>query len=260
MAEPVRAGATLASLGRIEAGAGAPLVLLHGVGMCAAAWMPQIEALAAGHRVVALDLPGHGGTADLGGTPDLPDYVAWAAARIRALGLGPVAVAGHSMGALIALGLAIEHPDLVARLCLLNPVYERGAAARAAVEGRARDMAGGQIDPEAPLARWFAPGEAPAMRMRVGGWLRAVDPAGYARTYGAFARGDAVYAGRLGEIACPTLVLTAEGDGNSTPEMTRAMAGAIPGGRAVVIAERRHMVPMTDPGLVNAHLAEWLAG
>ena len=100
-------------LGLIEAGAGAPLVLLHGVGMCAAAWAPQIEAFAPARHVFALDLPGHGGTDLLPGAPLLPDYVAWAAAAIRALGAGPVALAGHSMGALIALGVAVEHPDLL---------------------------------------------------------------------------------------------------------------------------------------------------
>lgn len=245
-------------IGLIEACPGAPLVLLHGVGMCAEAWEPQIAAFASTHRVIALDLPGHGGTDALDGTPRLSDYVAWAARAIAGLDLGPVALAGHSMGALIALGTAIEHPDLVARVALLNPVYRRGEAARAAVLGRARELARGESDPEAPLARWFGPDEAPEVRARVGRWLRAVDAKGYAATYAAFARGDDVYADRIAEIRCPTLVLTGECDANSSPEMTRSIAAGIAQARAVVIGGERHMTSLTAPERVNRELAHWL--
>ena len=44
----------------LECGDGPPMVLLHGPGVYAAAWLPVMPALAAGHRVVAPDLPGHG--------------------------------------------------------------------------------------------------------------------------------------------------------------------------------------------------------
>lgn len=246
------------SIGLVRAGMGAPLVLLHGVGMCAMAWAPQIAALSAHHEVIALDLPGHGATPSLPGAPRLPDYVAWTSATVAALGLGPVAVAGHSMGALIAMGLTVEHPDQVSGLCLLNPVYRRDEAARAAVLARAAAMAAGEIDPEAPLPRWFGAGEAPEVRAKVADWLRRVDPVGYARTYAAFAHGDAVYAGRLTAIRCPTLVLTGEGDLNSSPAMTRQIAGEIPGARAVVIPGARHMVSLTAPALVNEEMALWL--
>ncbi|MFT3688686.1 alpha/beta fold hydrolase [Paenirhodobacter sp.] len=244
--------------GVTEAGAGAPLVLFHGVGMCAEAWTPQMDVLAAQGRVIAVDLPGHGNSDVLPGAPGLADYVRWAAGVIAALDVAPTAVAGHSMGALIAMGLAVEYPDLVARACLLNPVYRRDAAARAAVMERARALADGGGDPEAPLARWFAPGEAPEARARVARWLRQVNPEGYAKTYAAFAAGDAVYAGRLGEIRCPVLVLTSEFDHNSSPAMTRQIAGAIPGARAVVIPGERHMVGLTAPVAVNRELLLWL--
>jgi pimeloyl-ACP methyl ester carboxylesterase len=57
----------------------------------------------------------------------------------QALGLGPVSVAGHSMGALIAAGLAVERPDLVRRVALLNGVHRRSPEARAAVLARAAE-------------------------------------------------------------------------------------------------------------------------
>ena len=242
----------------VEQGAGEPLLLIHGVGMRAEAWGPQILALAGGQRVIAVDMPGHGESDPLPGQPDLPDYVAWAARVIEALGLGQVSVAGHSMGALIAGGLALERPDLIRRAALLNGVHRRTPEARAAVLARAAEIAAGAGGIEAPLARWFSPEEA-ALRDQVAGWLRGVSAAGYASAYRAFARGDAVYADRFGEIRCPLLVLTADGDANSTPEMTRAMAAMAPQGRAVVIEGHRHMVNLTAPAAVTAELQDWLS-
>ena len=241
----------------IEAGAGAPLLLIHGVGIRAEAWAPQIAALSAGYRVIAVDMPGHGESDLLPGDPRLPDYVAWAARVIEALGLGPVSVAGHSMGSLIAGGLAVERPDLVSRAALLNGVHRRTETARAAVLARAAEIAAGGGGIEAPLARWFDESQGD-LRDQVAGWLQAVSPAGYAAAYRAFAEGDGVYADRLGALRCPLLVLTGDGDANSTPEMTRAMAAMAPHGRAVVIEGHRHMVNLTAPEAVTAELQRWL--
>ena len=48
-----------------DEGAGDPVVLIHGVGLQSAAWVPQIAALSRAYRVVAVDMPGHGGSAAL---------------------------------------------------------------------------------------------------------------------------------------------------------------------------------------------------
>lgn len=243
----------------LEAGVGAPLLLIHGVGLRAEAWGPQIAALSSRARVIAADMPGHGGSDPLPPGARLPDYVDWAARVVAALGQGPVSLAGHSMGAMVAAGLAVDRPELVTRVALLNAVHRRGAEARAAVLARAEEIARGTGSVDGPLSRWFGP-EDVALRAQVGGWLSAVDPAGYAAAYRAFAEGDAVYADRLGAIRCPALVLTGDGDANSTPEMTRAMAAAMAQGQAVVIPGHRHMVNLTAPAAVDAALLAWLTG
>lgn len=242
----------------LEAGTGAPLLLIHGVGMKAEAWAPQIEALSPDHHVLAVDMPGHGASDPLPGAPGLADYVSWAARVILALGLGPVSVAGHSMGSLIAAGLAVAHPDLIRRAALLNGVFRRSPEARAAVLTRADEIASGRGSIDGPLSRWFGPGDA-AVRERVAGWLRAVPQAGYAAAYRAFAEGDATYADRLTAIRCPLLVMTADGDANSTPGMARDMAVLAPLGRAIVVPGHRHMLNLTAPEIVTAELRRWLA-
>lgn len=238
-------------------GAGEPLVLIHGVGMQSAAWAPQIEKFATNYHVIALDMPGHGGSDPLPPGSQLPDYVAWCQSVLKALDLGAVNLAGHSMGALIAGGMAATHPELVQRVALLNGVFLRGNVAKSAVLARAADISGGKIDLEAPLARWFD-GHQQQARAQVAGWLGAVDPVGYSTAYTAFAGGDTTYADVYSHISCPFLAMTGDGDPNSTPEMSHAMAAAVQNGQVITIEGHRHMINLTAIDDVNAHLSNWL--
>lgn len=240
-------------------GSGPPVVLIHGVGLHSAAWQPQFAALTQEYRVIALDMPGHGGSDPLTSGAQLVAFVSWCEAAIKTLELGPVSVAGHSMGALIATGLAVSHPELIERVALLNGVFRRNDQARLSVLDRADQIRGGMIDLEGPLERWFS--DSPCdkgARDLAAGWLRAVNLEGYATAYGAFAAGDATYADGFAAIACPLLALTGEDDPNSTPSMAREMASTARNGKAVVIKGQRHMVNLTAPNEVNAHLVEWL--
>ncbi|SIS99590.1 alpha/beta fold hydrolase [Paracoccus saliphilus] len=250
------------SYGRLswhEAGQGAPVVLIHGVGMQSAAWEPQIAALSDSHHVIALDMPGHGGSGLLPESAALPDFVDWLHAALLALDLGPVSLAGHSMGALIAAGYAVTHPEMVTRVALLNGVFCRDAPARAAVEARAAEIRAGMVDLETPLARWFGSGDdVRSAREKVAGWLRTVDLQGYATAYSAFACGDRIYADRFGDIACPLLAMTGELDPNSTPGMSHAMTAAAQHGHAVIMKGHRHMINLTSAEEVNRELRHWL--
>lgn len=240
-------------------GVGEPLVLIHGVGMQSAAWGPQVATLAKHCRVIALDLPGHGDSDPLPQGSELPEFVAWCQTAIQALGLGSVNLAGHSMGALIAGGVTVSHPHLIRRVALLNGVYQRDTAARAAVDARAAAISAGDCDLQTPLERWFGDTVAEtAARTQVAEWLSAVDLDGYATAYGAFAHGDSTYADQLSRIACPFLAMTGDGDPNSTPDMSRIMARQVQNGTAVIIQRHRHMINLTNASEVNAHLVTWL--
>jgi len=261
MSQTLQRSRTPGGVAYVDRGAGGEtLVLIHGVGMRIEAWGPQIERLSQAHRVIAVDLPGHGFSAPLDDRPELPNFVAWFANAIEELGLEAVSVAGHSMGALIAGGFAAAAPAKLRRVALLNGVYKRTPEARRAVEARADEIVSGNFDREAPLERWFAPEEKGSDAYRlVHELLQQVDPAGYAAAYCAFATGDAVYADSWPGVTCPALFLTGDGDGNSTAGMARDMANAAPRGRAVVIEGHRHMVNLTAPDVVSEALADWLA-
>ena len=244
----------------IDCGNGEPVVLIHGVGLCADAWRPQIDLLSRTHRVIALNMPGHGKTGLLAPDARLPDYVKWLSQSIADIGIDAANVAGHSMGALIALGLAIEHPALVKRLAVLSGVHRRTSGERSAVLARAKGIARGRDAPEATLDRWFGNNaEHSGIRSQVKGWLASANRGGYAAAYQAFAEGDEVYADRLGEIACPALFLSGADDPNSTPAMARRMAGQVPSGKSTVIEGHRHMINLMAADAVNDALQEWLA-
>lgn len=250
---------TRAGAAYVASGAGEALVLIHGVGLRAEAWAAQSAALASTHRVIALDMPGHGASRPLPEGARLPQFVDWLARVLDALGLDRANVAGHSMGALIAGGLAAEHPDRLARVACLCGVHRRSPGARAAVEARAEALKAGARDSSGPLARWFGEETANPAYPLVRDWLDTVDGQGYATAYAAFAAGDATYADAWPRFPRPALFLTGATDANSTPAMARAMAGAAPRGKAVVIEGHGHMVPMTAPEPVNAALRAWLA-
>lgn len=236
------------------------LVLVHGVGMRIEAWGPQIDRLSQSLRVIAVDLPGHGFSPPLGGSPQLSGFVGWFGRFLDEVGAGPVNVAGHSMGALIATGIVATAPEKVKRVALLNGVHRRSPGARAAVEARAREIGSGTFNREGPLERWFAPEECGSDAYRlVHDLLQTVDQAGYAAAYTAFATGDSVYSDCWPKVNCPALFLTGDSDLNSTAEMAAEMAAAAPRGKAVVIEGHRHMVNLTAPENVTAALVSWLA-
>jgi flavin reductase (DIM6/NTAB) family NADH-FMN oxidoreductase RutF/pimeloyl-ACP methyl ester carboxylesterase len=244
----------------IEKGDGEALLMIHGVGLNAEAWGPQIEALSETYRVIALDMPGHGKSSPPAAGASISDYVAQAVSLLDALGIAKANVAGHSMGGLVALGLALDHPERVLRIAVLNSVYERTPDARRAVEARAAEIALSRScgDIEQPLRRWLGDAETP-LHQQVRRWLGSMDPVSYACAYRIFATGDRLYSGRFGTLQIPALFATGSEDQNSTPGMAEAMAAAAPRGKAVVLEGQRHMMGLVDVAGTNRILRELLA-
>lgn len=109
-------------------GEGPPVVLLHGFGDDGACWTAVADTFtSAGRSVVAPDTAGHGRTPLLDGEPFTASRrTADTVAVMAALGLGPAVLVGHSMGALTALLVAADHPDLVRGVVLEDPPLPDG--------------------------------------------------------------------------------------------------------------------------------------
>ena len=100
-------------------GDGIPVLLVHGFGADLNTWMFTQPALAAGRRVVALDLPGHGGSAKEVGGGDAEGLTDAVEGAFGALGIEQVHLVGHSMGGAIAALAALRQPERVASLTLI---------------------------------------------------------------------------------------------------------------------------------------------
>ncbi|TCK28368.1 flavin reductase (DIM6/NTAB) family NADH-FMN oxidoreductase RutF [Ancylobacter aquaticus] len=240
-----------------------PVVLIHGVGMASEVWAPQIKALAARHDVIALDMPGHGGSSLPPEDARLSDYAGQIVALLDGLAIPSAVLIGHSMGALVALETALAHPVRVRAVAALNAVFCRTPEQRAVVTARAGtlDAQGRAASHAAAVRRWFGepvPEALQASAAQVATLLAAGDPVGYARTYALFAASDAAHRDRLAGLAMPALFMTADGDLNSTPEMSRAMAALAPHGRVEVLEGARHMMALTAPDEVNGRLLAFL--
>ncbi|MFY0691765.1 MAG: alpha/beta hydrolase [Paracoccaceae bacterium] len=247
----------IGGLPAVQAGAGPNVLLLHGVGLRAEAWGAQLDALARSAWVTAPDMPGHGESRVIASQMRLADYTDAAMAVLDALE-GPAVVVGHSMGAMIALDLAARAPERVRGVAALNAVFERSAAAAAAVQARAAVLDGRtHPDPSATLERWFGSEPSPE-RDACHGWLGSVNPAAYKLAYTAFAHSPSPSRRAVAQLACPALFMTGRLEPNSTPAMSQAMAGLAPRGRARIIEGAAHMMPMTHPKEVNAALTGFL--
>jgi pyruvate dehydrogenase E2 component (dihydrolipoamide acetyltransferase) len=102
-------------------GAGPPVVLVHGFGGDLNTWMFNQPTLASGHRTLAIDLPGHGGSDKQVGAGDVAALADAVLAVLQALDIGRAHLVGHSLGGAIVLHLALHQPARVASLSLLAP-------------------------------------------------------------------------------------------------------------------------------------------
>jgi pimeloyl-ACP methyl ester carboxylesterase len=238
----------------MTSGEGPLVVLIHGVGLRAEAWGGQVDALSQTCHVIAVDMPGHGASAALASQPNLADFTDTIAAALN----GPAVVIGHSFGAMIALDLATRHPRLVNGVAALNAIYRRDAVAQAAVMARANSLDGKMItDPTETLNRWFGTASS-SQREACDNWLRATDPAGYRNAYHVFAAQNGPTASELAAMCCPALFLTGAQEPNSTPAMSQQMAALVPNGRAEIIEDAAHMLPMTHASQVNEILTNFV--
>jgi pimeloyl-ACP methyl ester carboxylesterase len=100
-----------------------PLLFVHGYSCDSHDWLWQLPVFTRSHRVIAVDLRGHGRSsapADGYSATSLADDLAKLLEQLRT---GPVVALGHSLGGVVVSALAVEHPGLVSRLVCVDPAY-----------------------------------------------------------------------------------------------------------------------------------------
>src|SRR5215211_8691815 len=128
-------------------GTGQPLVLLHGAfSAIGTSFGELLPALASTRQVIAFEMQAHGRTADIDRPLSMEQMADDTAAALRQLGIERADNFGYSMGAGVALQLAIRHPEVVRKLVLASVTYNRDGVHPGLMEGlsnmRPEDMAG----------------------------------------------------------------------------------------------------------------------
>ena len=107
-----------------EYGHGTPLLLVHGLGSSTLDWEKQIPALSARYRVIVPDVRGHGRSDKPRERYSIAGFSADLIALIEHLNLGPTHYVGLSMGGMIGFQLAVDQPQLLKSLCIVNSAPE----------------------------------------------------------------------------------------------------------------------------------------
>src|SRR5712675_850289 len=112
----------------LEAGRGAPVVLLHGLGGDGSRWGPNIEPLAKDFHVFALDQIGFGASDKPRANYHTGMLAEFLVGFLKAAGISKASLVGNSMGAGVALYAAVHYPDMVDRIVLADGGGYRSAA------------------------------------------------------------------------------------------------------------------------------------
>lgn len=245
-----------------RAGAGDPLVLLHGGLSDGRSWAPQMKSLATDYDLIAWDAPGCGASADPAGHPDLDDYADAVAALIDALGVGPVHLAGHSFGAGLAIDVCARHPGLV-RSLVLSGAYAgwRGSLPAAEVEARLDRGLADLVRPPASwvdhyLAGFFGRSVSREMRDLTRAMMLDVRSAGALAMLSAFAGADLRPV--LPGIRVPALLVYGVEDVRAPRAIAEALHAAIPGSCLTLIPAAGHDVNLESPAAYDAAVRTFL--
>jgi 3-oxoadipate enol-lactonase len=229
-------------------------------------WKHQIEPLSAIGRVVVFDGPGHGKT-EVPPPFSLEDNADAVTDAFGELQIDRAVFVGLSWGGMIAMRLALQHPQRVRALALLDTNAEaeerlRIAKYRAFISfgkrfGIPKALADAQL---API--YFAAGTRTRQPDLVDRWIRTVN--GYPREGVARASKAVVVQRkdislRLGSIRVPTLVMCGRDDRATEPEHSEVITRAIPGAKLVYIEGAGHITVLEQPKAVNDALVPFVA-
>lgn len=243
-----------------DEGAGPPVLMLHS-GICdRRMWRPQVLALGTAHRLVCPDLRG------FGETPLPPEEYSHAddlAGLLDHLGIERASVVGSSLGGRVALELAAQHPQRVARLVLLCPAYRLPLSAAAAAFGaeESRLLESGQFDSAIAhsVSAWLGPEADESTRALVATMLRnawEVQLAADATSPGPRLREEPA---DLAAVAAPTLVVSGGRDLDHFQHVAEHVAAMVPAAEHRRHAWAGHLPSLERPNEVSALLLEALA-
>ena len=244
-------------LGIVDTGRpdGPPIVWLGSLGSSTAMWDRQVAVFAAEHRCVLIDHPGHGASPPSRGPQTIAELSSDVLAALDRVGVQRAHFVGLSLGAMVAMSIAVSHPNRVDHLALLctsarfdspTPWHERAATVRAG---------GTAAVAETVVSRWLTPEHAAAHPDDVATFvamIAATDAESYAGCCEAIAAMDLRPA--LPHIAATALVVAGTLDPATPPVHGEAIAAGIPRS-SLKDVEAAHLANWEQAETVNRLLA-----
>lgn len=245
-----------------DRGQGPPLLFVHGLGSSGRDWAAQVDHFARRHRVLRVDLRGHGRSERGEGGYSIPQFARDVAVFVRKRGGCPVHLVGLSMGGMVALELAASAPRLLRSLVVVNSVADMRlhswhdvwfyVSRRLTVQMLGMRRVG-QL-----LARklFVKPSQEDLRRKFVRRWAQN-DKRAYLASVDAIMRWSV--ADRLGRIDVPTLLVSSDEDYTPVAAKER-MVARMPRADLAVVDDARHALPVERPEAFNAIVADFLSG
>jgi len=246
-----------------SSGEGPVVLLVHGIGSSRRKWDPHVAPLvAAGYRVVRVDLRGFGDSETPPGKYAMDDFVNDVVAFVDGVGLESFHLVGHSLGGMIAQRFVIDRPSRVLSLSLVSTTSHNGRRASAlarlmvtlAENGFDAVLADPRLRKEAEaIVREAFPQGMPLSMLRRGMETPNLARANAWRACVAFSVKD-----RLGEVRCPTLVAHGTADMLIPFRAGELVAAAIPGATWLVEEGAGHSLPQERPESFARALVDFL--
>lgn len=245
-----------------EAGSGAPLVLVHGIGGHSGSWANQFSAFARTHRVIAWDAPGYGGSDPLpSNSLTAQAYAALLRGLLSALDVSEPHLVGHSLGAVIISAASSEGVLRPRTLTLLQPVTGSGAMApeqrQKMYQQRASEMKRlGAIGFAVERGRQILSQATPsAVADEAVDVMKAVPESGYLAAWEMMCAADIF---SVLNANYPTQIICGSDDPVSPPATGKAIADRIPGAKFVCLDKVGHYASIEAPEALEAHLRPFI--
>jgi 3-oxoadipate enol-lactonase len=235
----------------------------HSLASDSGMWAEQVPPLlAAGYRVLRLDMRGHGGSDPVAGDYTMAQLAGDVAAALDFLAVPRVQYVGLSIGGMIGQAFAIEHGQrlISAMLCDTSPQTMAGAKEAWAPRIDAVKNAN-SVAPlaDATMERWFTDAfkpRNPGRWKQIHASIVGTTAAGYLGCAGAILNFD--FLPKLPSVKVSTLVVCGADDQGTPPAGNKRIADLIPGGRYEEIATTRHFPNVEQPDAFNRIMLGWL--
>lgn len=240
-----------------------PLLLIHGLGLAHTTWDTHLADYIEDYRVITYDLYWHGDSSSPDSIPSLTEFSNQIVELLDTLNIDKVSLIGFSLGGMINRRFALDHPDRVSTLVILNSPHERGEAAQKLVEERAaQSEAGGPgANLDTTIERWLTRGFIDSNPDYIASLRQHVlsnNATTYAQCRMVLAAGVTELIRPAVPVVAPTLVMTCEHDSGSTPQMSVAIASEIKNAETIIVPDLQHLGLIEQPALFTQPIRSFL--